>query len=376
MPRAGVDDAGGGETRSVLGSMVRAAVDGRDALAAGWHALQHNEHRTRARRLSDGFLGGAVEFAAPVTPGVTTLGSWPEPLSFANAVPIQPANTFGIPTGQSEDTITSFVRYIVYDVGMCYLYAPPDPSTNPMDPNFGDGTGMEVHFSDRMCFPMIPYAPSRAGTFNSLFSLPEDYDWDALEYEEMCDSSAVRSLIGPMMGELTAVGFLSAPYGSMLRIAEGVDSIRNLMGANLDTNFTESDRAASVVCGFAQFGGVLWLAVTLVFISLFAICSGVCGTCCVRGARSLRGGNRKMRAYEEALHEVLVANIAAGRLEDTAGLSEMSVRGVLKRRQRLRTMHARRAVARGGGEGGGGGGIVGKLLGTRPRHTLLPQQDP
>ena len=358
MPRAGVDD---GEARSVLGSMVNAAVGGRDALSAGWHALQHNDHRTRARRLSDGFLGGAVEFTAPVTPGVTTLGSWPDPLSFANAVPIQPTSTFGIPTGQSEDSVNSFVRYIVYDVGMCYLYAPPNPSTNPMDPNFGDGTGMEVHFSDRMCFPMIPYAPQRLGTFNSLFSLPEDYDWDTLEYENICDSSTVESLIGPMMGELTAVGFLSAPYGSMLRIAEGIDSIRNLMGANLNATYTESDRAASVVCGFAQFGGVLWLAVTLVFVSIFTMCGGVCGMCCVRGARWVRGGNRKMRQYEDALHDVLVANIESGRLVDPAGLGTMRFRGALKQRQKLRTIRARRVD------------VTGKLVRAR-EHTLLPQE--
>jgi len=360
MPRAGVEDAAGDAPRSVLGSMVDAAVGGGDAFAAGWNALQRNEHRTRARRLSDGFLGGAVEFVAPVSTGVTTLGSWPEPLSFANQVPVQPTNTFGLPIGQTEDSVTSFVRYIVYDVGMCYLYDPPGASTNEADPNFGDGTGMQVHYSDRMCFPMVPFAPARMGTFNELFSLPEDYDWDTLEYKELCDSGTVRALIGPMMGGLSAVGFIAAPYGSMLRIAEGIDSIRNLAGANLDAGYTESDRAASVVCGFAQFGGVLWLAVTLVFLSIFATCSGVCGTFCVRCTRFWRGGNRRMRAYEDAIHEVLLANIDAGRLADPVGLRQLRFKGALTQRRKLRGLRTRVDVA-------------GTLV--RPRgHTLLPQE--
>ena len=63
----------------------------------------------------------------------------------------------------------------------------------------------------------------RMSSFGAVVGVADDYDWDALEYEEMCDSSAVKALIGPMMGDLSAVGFLAAPYGSMLRIAEGVE---------------------------------------------------------------------------------------------------------------------------------------------------------
>ena len=139
-----------------------------------------------------------------------------------------------------------------------------------------------------------------------------------------------------MMGDLTAVGFLAAPYGSMLRIAEGIDAIRNLAGANLEAGYTEADRAASVVCGFAQFGGVLWLAITLIFLSVFASCAGVCGMCCVRSVRWCRGGQAQMQRYEDALHDVLVANIESGRLVDTAGLRTIRLKASMERRQRLR----------------------------------------
>lgn len=163
-----------------------------------------------------------------------------------------------------------------------------------------------------------------------------------------------------MMGDLTAIGFISAPYGSMLRVAEGIDSIRNLAGTSLGANYTESDRAASVVCGFAQFGGVLWLAITLVFLSVFASCASVCGMCCLRSVRWCRGGRQQMDDYEDALHEMLLTNIASGRLEDPVGLKALHLRGSVAKRRRLRARTVR-PVAKGGF--------------LRPKgHVLLPQE--
>ena len=77
------------------------------------------------------------------------------------------------------------------------------------------------------------------------FEQDEPYDFQQLEFVEMCDSATVKALIGPMLTDLSMVGFIAAPYGAMLRFAEGVDSIRNL--AKTGGNTTET--AAAIVCG-------------------------------------------------------------------------------------------------------------------------------
>jgi hypothetical protein len=218
-----------------------------------------------------------------------------------------------------------------------YLYKPP---TFDDGEQFGDGTTIKKHYSDRMCFPSsacshmctnvhahalstlaVPYAPSRLSTFNSMVGLPENYDFQQLEYDSMCDSATVKALIGPMMGGLSTVGFIAAPYGSVLRVAEGVDSLRNLVGWSLPEAPTPDQRAAALACGFAQFGGVLWLVVTVVLVSAFASCSSCCGLCCLRGYRFICGGGRKVEARDEAITELLAANIASGKLEADPKLS-------------------------------------------------------
>ena len=88
----------------------------------------------------------------------------------------------------------------------------------------------------------VPWLPPDMKTFNDAFSLGESFQWDSLEYENACDSSAVKVLIGPMMGDLSTIGFISAPYSSILRFAEGVDSIRNFAKVG-DATLTETQRA-------------------------------------------------------------------------------------------------------------------------------------
>lgn len=134
----------------------------------------------------------------------------------------------------------------------------------------------------------------------------------------MCDSATVKALVGPVVGSLSANALIAAPYGSLLRVAEGLDSIRNLAGWSLPELPTAQERAAAVVCGVSQFGGILWLSVILVFVSIFTACSGFCGVCCLRGYRFIVGGGRKVRAREKAIDEVLTANIANGTLDVSA----------------------------------------------------------
>jgi hypothetical protein len=165
----------------------------------------------------------------------------------------------------------------------------------------GDGTTIELHYSNRACFPMIPFIPPDMPTFEEAYGMPKDFRWDSLEYETACDSSTVKSLIGPMMGELSTVGILAAPYGSLLRVAEGIDSIRNFARTGSDTNVT----GAAIVCGVAQLGGLLWLSLTLIFTGAFCVCAPLGSVCCLKLFRWSRRPSRKTLAREAAIDDLL-----------------------------------------------------------------------
>ena len=120
-----------------------------------------------------------------------------------------------------------------------------------------------------------------------------------------------------MAGELSTIGFLSAPYASFLRLAEGIDSIRNLGVMTVGSNHTEHDRAAAIVCGFAQFGGVLWIAVLLVVLGGAFSVSLPCALCCLRCCRGIRRGAAKAEARQKAVDQLLQNAIQQGRIEPT-----------------------------------------------------------
>ena len=128
-------------------------------------------------------------------------------------------------------------------------------------------------------FFAVPYLPPDMPTFNKAYGLGDDFLFSSLDYENACDSSTVSSLIGPMMGGLSSVGFIAGPYGSILRFAEGIDSIRNLAATGA-SNTTEAHRAAAIVCGIAQLGGVIWIALVLVFTGALCVCAPLGSVCC------------------------------------------------------------------------------------------------
>jgi hypothetical protein len=288
MPRT--EATGNVENRAcVVSSFLHAAAYGNDPLQAATDALERNEHRTYTRRLVD-----VAEYV-----GERVLRSTS---NIAEQV-------FGPTTYSLPDDNPMFLRqlgrYVVYDMFLCYLYPPTNSNGGP----FGDGTDIRVHYSDRACFPMIPFIPSDIATFNAHYGLGDDFDFSSLEYADACDSDTVQALIGPLMGDLTAVSFVAAPYGGLLRFAEGVDSLRNL-GVGGVARHTDVERATAVVCGIAQLGGVLWMAITLVCLSLLCVCAPLGSACCLscwRMAKRMRGGvaRRRARKLREAVDEVL-----------------------------------------------------------------------
>lgn len=195
----------------------------------------------------------------------------------------------------------------VADTALCYLY-PPGSGTKAA---FGDGTAIGVHYSDRMCFPAIPYRFEHLRTFGEVLGVGKDFDWGTLEYTEMCASPHVTRLIGPITADLTASKFFAAPYGSMLRIAEGIDAIENLIPA---TNVTEHERAAAILCGLAQFGGVLWLALMLVLVSVLVLCAPIGSLCCLNCCRVFfaccRASSKRQRQRDAAIDKLLATQNA------------------------------------------------------------------
>jgi hypothetical protein len=279
--------------KSLIGSVLDASLNDHDPVDAAWHALEHNNHRTKTRRLVEmanyvgsEALGQAVNYGAELAP-----------LLFGESTSELPSED-GVPDEPGWEGARQVARFVFYDSFVCYLYPPPHMTGEA----FGDGTTVELHYSNRACFPMIPFLPPDMPTFEEAYGVPKDFRWDSLEYETACDSSTVKSLIGPMMGELSTFGIIAAPYGSMLRVAEGIDSIRNFAAASSsDTNVT----GAAIVCGVAQLGGLLWLSLTLVFMGAFCVCAPLGSVCCLKLFRWSRRASSKKLAREAAIDSLL-----------------------------------------------------------------------
>jgi hypothetical protein len=154
-------------------------------------------------------------------------------------------------------------------------------------------------------------------TFGQLIGISDDFDWDTLEYDKICNSDFVKALIGPFSGELSTVGFLAAPYGSVLRLAEGIDAIRNLAVSTVPTNATDHERAGAIACGFAQFGGILWLAFVVTIVTVTLGVSLPCALCCLRVCRRIRRGGQKAAERQQAIDELLQNAIDTGKIEAT-----------------------------------------------------------
>jgi hypothetical protein len=141
-------------------------------------------------------------------------------------------------------------------------------------------------------------------TFNQAIGLQPDFRFESLEYDNACDSSTVKALIGPMMGELSTIGIIAAPYGSLLRFAEGIDSIRNFAAADT-VDSTDAYRASAVMCGLTQLGGVIWAAIMLIFLGAVCICAPVGSWCCLRGYRRCFRRDRRIEKREIAIDRLL-----------------------------------------------------------------------
>ena len=144
LPRAAPPE--GYEARSVVGAFVDAAVNDRDPIDAAWEALHYNNHHEqRTRRLAE--LASWV--SQETTDQIADYGAELAPVLFGPSTGSVPGEA-GVPTEEGLEFPRQVARYATYDTMLCYLYPPPHIDGGPM----GDGTPIELHYSNRACFPM------------------------------------------------------------------------------------------------------------------------------------------------------------------------------------------------------------------------------
>lgn len=154
------------------------------------------------------------------------------------------------------------------DVFLCYLYS-PDATVDEQD--FGDGTKIQTHRTRRMCAPMIPVGPSKMFNFRQYYELG-DLNFDDLEFETACSADSVKSVLGALGQDWASNTITTAPMGAILRVAEGIDSIRNLALSGMNAT-SEVQRGAAIVCGLSQLGGLIFCVVAIIVSLSLCICA-------------------------------------------------------------------------------------------------------
>lgn len=273
---------------SGISSIAKAVATGSDPVHAFVRTLERgNGHATsRSRRMADTVLSTAAH------------------LPIASAAV---SNRFSFyPATAGYEMFTEIVRYVVFDVFLCYLYDPYSPSH--AQKGFGDGTNVRTHRNKRACFPMVPYAPTKMDQFSTAFGV-EGIDFNSLQFESSCKADAVKNVLAGLGEDLAKNSITSSSMGTVLRFAEGIDSINNFARSS-GTNLTKDEQGAAIVCAVAQLGGLLFSFLATVGMLALCICaplgSGLCVYCFKRykgihDARAAR--DRRIDAMIEAEDE-------------------------------------------------------------------------
>jgi hypothetical protein len=275
------------ESTPFFSAIAGALLTGASPLHAAWAALEHDgSHATsRSRRLADSFLGTAA--ALPIT-GSRVFNRY---------------SSYGASPGGAGEGGTARLkelsRYLIYDVVLCYLYA---PDVDEKGGDFGDGTPLTKHRTTRACFPMVPFAPERMLSFTQYYDI-EGVDIAALQFEKACKTDAVTAALDAMGQDLATNAFYTGPIGAVLRVAEGFDAIDNL--GRSTGNVTKVDRAAAIVCGLGQLGGLIFSVLALIFVLLTCICAPVGGAVALYAFRTLRRRQAQRAAREAQLDELV-----------------------------------------------------------------------
>jgi hypothetical protein len=263
--------------------------------------LEHTNahHVSHPRRILDGFLGTAAAVPFTFARIVSRYGNYP------NSAGSDCTNRLGRVDCKTSgwDILKEIVRYIVYDTILCYLYPPQTEPTS----EFGDGTNIKKHRSDRMCFPSVPWAPSKMIEFREFFGLDEEFEWSDLEYEKACNSESVKSAL-KTFGQPNQ--FTYSPYGLWLRLCEGYDSLQNFVRSG-DELILPRQRAAAFVCGMGQIGGLIFSFITGMIALLGCFCCPLGSACALFCWRCSQQRQAKKTERDRAIDDLL-ANAGGG----------------------------------------------------------------
>lgn len=133
----------------------------------------------------------------------------------------------------------------------------------------------------------------------------EDVDFNALEFEQACNAESVKSVLGALGEEWAKNSITTAPMGAILRVAEGIDAVRNLALSGIG-NSTGIERGATIVCGISQLGGLIFSATAVAVIGLLSICAPLGGFVAVCCYRSVSKHRRLRRDRDAEIDELIV----------------------------------------------------------------------
>jgi hypothetical protein len=151
---------------------------------------------------------------------------------------------------------------------------------------------------------MIPVGPSKMDNFRNYYEVQE-VDFNALEFEQACNAESVKAVLGSLGQEWAKNSITTAPMGAILRVAEGIDAVRNLAHSGMG-NTTGIERGATIVCGMSQLGGLIFSATAVAVIGLLSICAPLGGFLAVCCYRSFHRNRRLRRERDEVIDEMLI----------------------------------------------------------------------
>ena len=157
--------------------------------------------------------------------------------------------------------------------------------------DFGDGTSVRSHHSQRMCFPAsapppipsashllynrhppqtaVPFVIPKMPTFREATNT-KGVNFSTLSYTNSCKTETVRDAFRTLNDMGLTHDNPWAPVALLLRTGEAIDAVRNFAGTG--TASTGTQAAVLLVCGVMQLGGVLYLAMLLPICSLLILC--------------------------------------------------------------------------------------------------------
>ena len=180
-------------------------------------------------------------------------------------------------------------RWFLWDVALCYLYAPPHETSSALggdsgnSGNVGGGENAVTHHGAKMCFPAIPFKPLHVPSFATL-TYTENVSFSNLTYTEVCRTDAMKSATRLLDSLGLGVENPWSPVALVLRPAEGIDAVRAFAasGARAENG---AESAGMLMCGVTLTGGLLY---SIFFIPVFLIVLGFlpfffsCSFFCIR----------------------------------------------------------------------------------------------